>query len=114
MVGRNAPEWQQLSDEILSGMKEWAAQNPRATFAEIEQETMKRMARLQARIMEDIARAREVTQGTEVVKCAECGTEMQHRGEQERHLQAAGGQEVVLKRGYRVCPSCGTAVFPPG
>jgi hypothetical protein len=39
---------ERLAAEIISGMKEWLVQNPKATFAEIEQETMKRMAALQA------------------------------------------------------------------
>jgi DNA-directed RNA polymerase subunit RPC12/RpoP len=114
MESRKAFEWQQKSEEILSGMKEWAAQHPHATFAEIERETMKRMAQLQARIMEDIAQSRADSVGMEEVKCAECGAKMGVRGEQERCLQAAGGQEVMLKRGYWVCPSCGAAIFPPG
>ena len=44
-----------LAAEIISGMKEWRVQNPKATFAEIERETMKRMAALQARLMAEIA-----------------------------------------------------------
>jgi DNA repair photolyase len=114
MERRKAPEWQQKSEEILSGMKEWAAQHPQATFAEIERETMKRMAQLQARIMEDIARSRAESLEMDEVKCAECGAKMRLRGEQARCIQAVGGQEVVLKRGYWECPSCGAAIFPPG
>jgi hypothetical protein len=39
---------------------------------------------------------------------------MHKRGKQERHLQGQGGQEVVLKRAYAVCPACGAELFPPG
>ena len=35
---------EQMAAEIVSGMKEWRVQNPKATFAEIERETMRRMA----------------------------------------------------------------------
>jgi predicted RNA-binding Zn-ribbon protein involved in translation (DUF1610 family) len=117
MIDPNDPQWQKLSGEILSGMKEWVAQHPKATFAEIECETMRRMAQLQARILEDVvqgmeAEARQDRQ--EAILCPECGAEMQWRGEQDRRLQAQGGQEVVLKRGYAVCPQCGAGFFPPG
>jgi len=117
MIDPDDPQWQKLSAEILSGMKEWATQHSKATFAEIERETMKRMAQLQARIMEDIAQGMEAEQQRgqqEALRCPECGAEMQYRGEQKRRLQAPGGQEVVLKREYAVCPKCGTGFFPPG
>jgi rubrerythrin len=110
-------KWQKLVAEITSGMKEWAEQNPKATMAEIEREMMRRMAQLQARMMEDILRAKaaehRASEG-ETLVCPECGAEMQHRGDRERRLQAQGGQEVVFKRGYVVCPKCGAGFFPPG
>lgn len=114
MVQPDDSEWQRVSGEILSGMREWAAQHSRATLAEIERETMKRMAQLQARIMEDVARAlgTEVEEG-EAMTCPECGAKAHSRGEEEKRLQAQGGQEVVLRRGYAVCPKCGSGFFPP-
>lgn len=110
-------EWKEMVGEITSGIKEWVNQNPKATMAEIEQETMRRMAQLQARVMEDIVRAKAAEQRAgpeETVICPKCGEQMQSRGEQARHLQAQGGQEVVFKRGYAVCPKCGAGIFPPG
>ena len=50
---------ERLATEIVSGMKEWRVQNPKATFAEIERETMKRMAALQAQLMAEIAQESE-------------------------------------------------------
>jgi YgiT-type zinc finger domain-containing protein len=117
MFDQTDPEWRKLVAEITSGMREWVDQHPKATLAEIERETMQHMAQLQARMMEDILRAKAADQrGTagETVVCPECGAQMHDRGERERHLQAQGGQEVVLKRDYVVCPECGAAFFPPG
>jgi RNA polymerase-binding transcription factor DksA len=111
------PKWQQLVAEITSGIKDWMDQNPKATMADIERETMRRMAQLQARLMEDILRAKAAEQKAderERVLCAECGAEMEYRGDRERSLQAQGGQEVVFQRGYTVCPKCGAGFFPPG
>ena len=117
MLDQTDPEWQQFVAEITSGIKEWVLQHPKATMAEIERETMRRMAHLQARVMEDILRAKAADQRGakgEPVVCPECGAQTQYRGDRERRLQAQGGQEVVLKRGYAVCPECGAAFFPPG
>ena len=116
MIDKNDPEWQGLVDKILSGLAEWRQQHPKATFGEIEQETMKRMGQLQARMMQEMAMASQATDWeTETAPtCPECGEKMRKRSEQERHLQAQGGGEVKLKRAYAVCPACGAEIFPPG
>ena len=117
MFDQTDPKWQELVAEITSGIKEWVDQNPKATMAEIERETMRRMAQLQARMMEDILRAKATkhkADQSEAVACPECGKKMHYRGDQVRHLQAQGGQEVVFQRGYTVCSKCGATVFPPG
>ena len=117
MFEQTDPKLQKLAAEIMSGMKEWVEQNPKATLAEIEREMMQRMTQLQARMMEDILRAKAAEQKAVErgsVICPECGAETQYRGERERHLQAQGGQEVVFERGYVVCPECGAGFFPPG
>jgi hypothetical protein len=54
------PELQKLMDEILSRMKEKRKQLPKATFTEIERETMKRTTELHSRLMEDLAQGSEV------------------------------------------------------
>lgn len=116
MYEQDDPQWRQLMDDILSGMKEWREQHPKATFYEIERETMKRMAQLQARLMQEIAQSGQACdwEEGEAPICPECGAKMDKRGRQERSLQAQGGQEVVLKRKYAVCPRCGAGIFPPG
>ena len=53
------PKWQKLTDELLSGVSEWRKQHPKATFAEIERETMKRTATLQAHLIEELAQISE-------------------------------------------------------
>ena len=49
--------WRALSDEVLTGMKEWRLQHPRATLSEIEAALDERLARLRARMLEDAALA---------------------------------------------------------
>lgn len=106
-------QWVQQAAEVMSGMREWDNQHPQATFAEIERETMRRMAELQARLMQDVAQGMEEGQG--MVKCPECGASVQ-RGQQreKRSIQAPGGRMVELERGYTVCSQCGAGFFPLG
>ena len=116
MVNKDDPKWQKLTDGILSGMAEWRQTHPKATFREIERETMQRMGELQARVMEEVAQASEAAgwESSAPPKCRECGAEMERRGEHKRKLQVAGGSDVKLKRVYAVCPKCGAEFFPPG
>lgn len=110
------PKWQKVVNELLNGMTEWRKQHPKATLAEIERETIQRTAELQARMMEELVQmsaAADWVDG-EAPSCPECGAKMQKRGKSERQLQGQGGQAVVVKRAYAVCPQCGAEIFPPG
>jgi uncharacterized protein with PIN domain len=112
-------EWQTLSEEILTGMKEWRLQHPRATLKEMEEALHERMARLEARMLQDMALASKAADLSEVSVeerpvCPQCGARLGRRGKRERHLQTQGGAEVVLERDYVVCPSCKRGFFPPG
>jgi YgiT-type zinc finger domain-containing protein len=112
-------KWRKLAEEVLCGIKEWREQHPKATYREIEEELDKGMARMRARMLEDLALASTAAQWSqaepsEKPTCEHCGTKLVSRGKKERHLQTQGGQEVILKRSYGVCPTCGIGLFPPG
>ena len=111
-------DWEALSAEILTGMKEWRRQHPRATLREIEEELSARMAQLQARMLQDVALAStaadlQATAAEARPLCPQCGTPLQPRGKHRRKLQAHGGEEVTLERDYAVCPRCQRGFFPP-
>jgi len=111
--------WQVLSQEVLTGMKEWRLQHPRATLKEIEVALDERLARLRARMLEDAALASASTaweheKESEPPRCPHCGEALQERGVYAtRQLQTYGGQEIALRREYGVCPQCGAELFPP-
>jgi YgiT-type zinc finger domain-containing protein len=111
-------EWAKLSAEVIAGMKEWRLQHPKATFREIEAALDQRLNQLRARMLQDSAEASAAAQWDEAPeeerpKCPECGSVLHVRGQKERHMQTQGGAEIILKRSYGVCPTCGAAFFPP-
>ena len=113
------PDWQELSEEAITGVKEWRLQNPKATFAEIETELGLGLAKLRARMLQDTALASSAAdwssnQSGERPVCPDCGQELAPSGKRPRRLQTLGGQEVTLERQYGVCPACGGKLFPPG
>ena len=112
-------QWRALAEEVLTGMKEWRLQHPRATFREIEAAVDERLSRLRARMLEDAALASAAAEWKDAVVeeqplCPQCAQPLKLRGQEKRHLQVHGGQEVVLERSYGVCPACGAGLFPPG
>ena len=111
--------WRALSEEVLSGMKEWRMQHPRATLSEMEAALDERLARQRAQMLEDMALASEAADLSQVPMegrptCPHCGKPLGARGKEERHLQTVGHQELTLKRSYGVCPTCRVGFFPSG
>jgi len=110
--------WRALGEEVLSGMKEWRLQHPRAALSEMEAALDERLDRQRAQMLEDMALASEVAHLSQEPReerptCPQCGTPPGSRGQEERHLQTMGGQEITLKRSYGVCPTCKVGFFPP-
>ncbi len=110
--------WHELTEDVITGMKEWRVQHPKATFREIEAALDERLARIRARMLEDAAllsRATEAqTEGSNAPRtCPDCGTPLQPRGAQTRELVTQHDQPIHLQREYAVCPHCGKGFFPP-
>lgn len=109
--------WATLAQEVLSGMRDWRVQHPKATFAAIEEELDTRMARMRASLLEDLAMASAAasvggSQNQERPHCPTCGGALQERGKQERTLTTQREQTVRLKRSYGYCPTCRVGFFP--
>ena len=62
MANETESTWRTLSEEVLSGMKEWRQEPPRASLREIEAVVMERMSRLTARLIQDLALSSATTE----------------------------------------------------
>jgi hypothetical protein len=109
--------WHAMSEEVLTGMKDWRAQHPKATFREIEAALDERLARLRARMLEDallVSRAADwAATDAEPPMCPQCGTVLQPRSCETRTLTTDHDQALELERRYAVCPRCEAGLFPP-
>jgi predicted RNA-binding Zn-ribbon protein involved in translation (DUF1610 family) len=111
--------WDELAAEVLSGMKEWRLQHPKATFREIEQALDERLAKMRVRMLQDAAlasAAADLQSAPEAERpvCPECGARLEGRGTAVRRLTTQHNLTVDLTRSYGVCPHCGAGLFPPG
>jgi predicted RNA-binding Zn-ribbon protein involved in translation (DUF1610 family) len=112
-------KWHELAEEVMSGMKEWRLQHPKATLREIERALDERLAKMRARMLQDAALASaaadiEAAEEEERPVCPECGTKLESRGKQGRQVTTLHNQELHLERSYGLCPTCGAGFFPPG
>ncbi len=110
---------EELSGGVISEVKEWRLQNPKASFREIEAAVDGSWARARARLLQEVAlvsEATEVSSDTEGrgFPCPQCGHPLESRGQRTRSLITDYNQSISLKRNYGVCPACGTGLFPPG
>jgi hypothetical protein len=110
--------WQEEAEVVLSGLKEWRLQHPRATLAEIEAAVDEGLAPMRARMVERMtlaSRAADIAGRPvgERSRCPTCGAELQPRGKKTRTVVTQGGQELRLERDYGVCPACTAGFFPP-
>jgi len=48
-------KWNELAEEVVTGMKEWRLQHPKATLREIERALDERLAKMRARMLQDAA-----------------------------------------------------------
>lgn len=109
--------WRQLSEEVMTGMKEWRMPHPQVTLQEIEAALDERLGRLRARMLEDAALASRAADWSgadeqERPPCPQCGTPMEARGRQSRELVTHHNQTIHLKRSYAVCPKGKRGLFP--
>jgi YgiT-type zinc finger domain-containing protein len=102
---------EELMAEVRSAMAQWRGTHPHATFAEIEQAVEEQIARIRVAMLEQV-----VADGPkqEEVICHACGSTMVRRSQSGREVTTQRDETVHLQRGYAVCPSCGTGLFPPG
>ena len=111
--------WDALAAEVMVGMKDWRVAHPRATLREIEAALDERLARLRARMVEDLALASTAADWdgqpeNEHPRCPVCGQPLARESKHPRHVQTQGGQDLVLERRYGTCSACGAGLFPPG
>jgi vacuolar-type H+-ATPase subunit E/Vma4 len=112
-------DWSALFEEASEVVKQWRASHPRATFAEIETTVKEEMARVRAKVVQDLVHesASREWSGREKAdrpKCPACGTGLHANGQYRRQLVTDHEQVIELRRGHGRCPECGTTVFPPG
>lgn len=115
----SAERWSEDAAAVWTGLADWRAAHPKATFSEIEAALDERLNQVRARVLADLALAStaadlQAASADERPRCEQCGVVLQARGQSERGVVTHGGAEVRLRRSCATCPRCGEGSFPPG
>lgn len=113
------PDWDSIFHEIRDEMVAWRRAHPKATLREIELENERLLARLHARMVQDVAAASAAADfagqpADTRPQCPRCQVPLVAHGKKRRRLRSHGNQPVALERGQGTCPQCGQAFFPSG
>src|SRR5512136_1533977 len=96
-------QWDALAAEVMSGMKEWRLQHPKASLREIEQALDERLGKMRARMLQDAALASTAADiksaaASEKPVCPKCGVVLESRGRKSRELTSHHNQTLDLER----------------
>ena len=110
--------WNELAENVMTGMAEWRVQHPRAPLRAIEAALDERLARMRARMLEDLALASSAADWDQAPEhehpvCPQCGQRLERESKHIRHIQTQGGQDLALERRYGTCLVCSAGLFPP-
>ena len=115
----NQKKWDELYEEASREVQCWRRKHRKATLTEIENTVDNELAKMRARMIQDLALASETTDlrsmaWEERPKCPQCGRPLAANGQQERGLITDYEQEVELKRSKGYCRRCKLSFFPSG
>ena len=90
MIGER---WEGGMQELFLGLREWRGTHPQATLAQIERELDRRLARVRAQMMTDLALASTAAdlQSGVPAACPACGSVLHDEGGRTRTLITRGG-----------------------
>ena len=110
-------KWDELYEEASREVLHWRKKHKKATLTEIEDTVDSELAKMRARMIQDLAMASELSDLPSLAKekrprCPQCGRPMAANGEQERRLVTEHEQGVELKRSKGYCRHCKLSFFP--
>ena len=104
--------WDRRVAQVRRDLAAWRAAHPDATLRKIEREVDRRLAAVQAGLIEAAALAGAAEAAPPA--CPDGGGPMRWDGARTRRLTTTRDQAVALVRRYARCPACGAGLFPPG
>lgn len=112
-------KWDELHDEASRKVVQWRKEHKKATLTEIENTVDNELAKMRARMIEDLALASETADlpamtKEERPKCPQCGRPLVANGRGSRELVTDYEQVVALKRSKGYCQHCELSFFPSG
>ena len=110
--------WHREAEAVMSGMKEWRLQYPKATFREIEAAVDEKLSGMRARLLEDLALASRAAdlqdkQAGEQPHCPSLRASAGEPGQAGSHHPHPWRRRGALEARLRALPGLWGRSFPP-
>ena len=111
-------EWVRRFQQASSEISDWRVRHPRASLTEIEHTVDDELAKLRAKMIQELAMESALTDikrlaRKERPKCPSCGRPLAANGKQKRRITTTYEQSVELERSKGYCRHCRASYFPP-
>ncbi len=105
----------ELAEEKYEELESWYDEHPEASFEELETQAREKRRELMGEGLRILVNGRDSGYQLAGQVCAQCGAQMEYKGEGFRRTVHGLEGDTALERAYYVCPECeGETIFPPG
>ena len=80
-------ELESIATEIMAEVRAWSKAHPEAKWEELEETVLKARQRFGERLLEMVVAEREATRPAVGLRCAQCGEELQYKGQKTRSVE---------------------------
>lgn len=98
--------------ELIDELMAWDEETERPTLTQMEDEVLKLRQELSEAMLESLVEGQESQKPVPGPSCAQCGREMEYKGDKPRQVTSRAG-ELHYERGYYYCSGCKERIFPP-
>ena len=101
------------AEELFDQLMEWDENTSKPDLTQIEEVVLQLRQRLGEQMAQAVIARQESRQPAERLSCAQCGGELEPKGQKGNQVESRLG-DLRVERSYYYCPGCGQGFFPSG
>ena len=101
------------AEELFDQLMEWDKQTSKPDLTQIEEIVLQLRQQLGEQVAQAVLARQESRQPAERLSCAQCGGELEPKGQKGNQVESRLG-DIRVERSYYYCPGCRQGFFPSG
>jgi uncharacterized protein with PIN domain len=106
-------EYMAEAEELFDQLMEWDEQTSKPDLTQIEEIVLHLRQRIGEQMAQAVLARQESRQPAERMSCAQCGGELEPKGQKGNQVESRLG-DLRVERSYYYCPGCRQGFFPSG